>query len=76
MYIKELYVMCVVNNTNIKSHFIKNVFSYKNIYKYFEKYYKKKVILSHTNNTHLYNEDLNKIINWNHESLFLRVFLD
>ena len=74
MFVKELYVMVVINNMQIKSHVIKNVFSYKHIYRYFENYYKKKVILCHENNIHLYNEKLNEIINWEHESLFLRVF--
>ena len=74
MFVKELYVMAVINNMQIKSYFIKNVFSYKNIYTYFENYYKKKVILFYEDNKHLYKKNLENLINWEHESLFLRVF--
>tara|TARA_B110000114_G_C14879853_1_gene312269 strand:- start:354 stop:581 length:228 start_codon:yes stop_codon:yes gene_type:complete len=74
MFVKNLYVMAVINNMHIKSHFIENVFSYKYIYKYFENYYKKKVILVCEDNKHLHKNDLKQIINWEHESLFLRVF--
>lgn len=74
MFVKELYVMAVINNMQIKSFFIKNVFSYKNIYTYFENYYKKRVILFYEDNKHLYKKNLENLINWEHESLFLRVF--
>ena len=74
MFVKELYVMAVINNMQIKSYFIKNVFSYKNIYTYFENYYKKRVILFYEDNKHLYKKNLENLINWEHESLFLRVF--
>jgi len=74
MFVKNLYVMAVINNIQIKSYFIKNVFSYKHIYEYFEKYYKKQVILVDDDNKHLYKKNLEQIINWEHESLFLRIF--
>ena len=74
MFIKELYIMAVINNIQITSHFIYNVNLDEDIYKYFEKKYKSKVIIQHRNSTHLFDEDLEKIINWEHESLFLRVF--
>ena len=74
MFVKELYVMAVINNMQIKSFFIKNIFSYKNIYTYFENYYKKRVILFYEDNKHLYKKNLENLINWEHESLFLRVF--
>ena len=74
MFVKELYIMAVINNMQIKSYFIKNVFSYKHIYEYFENYYKKKVILVYEDNKHLYKKNLEQLINWDHESLFLRIF--
>ena len=74
MFVKELYVMAVVNNMQIKSFFIKNVSSYKTVYDYFENYYRKKVILFYENNKHLYKKNLEQLINWYHESLFLRIY--
>jgi ERCC4-related helicase len=75
MTIKELYVMAVIDNMQITSHLIYNVNSDEDIYKYFEKKYKSKVIIQHRNGTHLIDEKLDKIINWNHTSLFLYVHL-
>ena len=74
MFVKELYVMAVVNNLHIKSFIIKNIFSYKNIYTYFENYYKKNVDLCYDCHIHLYEDSLYDIINWDNNSLFLRIF--
>ncbi len=75
MFVRELYIMAVVNNSYIKSFIIKNVFSYKEIYYYFENYYKKKkVTLCYDCDIHLYDDNLWDIINWEHDSLFLRIF--
>ena len=75
MYIKELYVMSVVNNTNIKSDFINNVSTHLDIYKYFKKKYKSKIILQNKRNIPLSKEKLNEIINWKDNSLFLYIYL-
>ena len=73
---KELYIMAVINNMQIKSHFIYNVENYLDIYKYFMELYKKKnVNLYHRDNIPLYKENLDKIINKRDSSLFLRVFV-
>ena len=74
MFVRELYIMAVVNNSYIKSFSIKNVFSYKQIYTYFENYYKKKVTLCYDCDIPLYDDNLWNIINWDHDSLFLRIF--
>ena len=71
----ELYIMAVINNMQIKSHFIYDVKTYLDIYNYFEKIYNKKILLYHQNNIPLYNDNLEKIVNKKDSSLFLRVFI-
>ena len=75
MYIKELYVMGVVNNKNIKSYFIKNVSSYLDIYNYFTKKYNCEVTLQNKRYILLCNENLEEIINVKDNSLFLYIYL-
>jgi len=76
MYVKELYVMAVINNKHITSHYIHNVKSYEDIYNYLKKNYNCKVIVHHKRDTDLFDEDLEKIINWEYVSLFLYVYLE
>lgn len=71
----ELYIMAVINNMQIKSHFIYDVKTYLDIYNYFEKIYNKKILLYHQNNIPLYKDNLENIVNKKDSSLFLRVFI-
>ena len=75
MFVKELYVMAVINNMQITSHFIYNVETHLDIYKYFQKKYNLKVIIHHNRGRHLTYEILDQIINWKYNSLFLYVYI-
>tara|TARA_B100001142_G_scaffold320536_2_gene365716 strand:- start:3034 stop:3258 length:225 start_codon:yes stop_codon:yes gene_type:complete len=72
---KELYIMAVMNNMQIKSYFIYDVKNCSDIYNYFENKYNKKILLYHQNNIPLYKDNLEKIVNKKDSSLFLRVFI-
>lgn len=75
MFVKELYVMAVINNMQITSHFIYNVETHLDIYKYFQKKYNSKIIIQHNRGRDFSYENLYKIINGDHNSLFLYVFV-
>ena len=76
MAIKELYVMAVINNMQITSHYIENVKSCLDIYRYFKKKYNsRRIVIEHHRDINLVDEKLEKIINWKNTSLFLYVHL-
>ena len=73
MFVKELYVMAVINNTQQKSFFIKIYFLIK-IYIHILKIIIKRVILFYEDNKHLYKKNLENLINWEHVKAYFYVY--